>query len=42
MGEIRAIVLVDSQAKTTLKTSDVVFEEVGVFIEVDSLESELS
>lgn len=42
MGEVGAIVLVDCQAETTLEGTDVVLEEVGVFVEVDGFEGELS
>ena len=37
MREVRAIVLVDGQAESAFEASDVVFEEVGVFFEVDAL-----
>jgi hypothetical protein len=33
---------VDRQAETAFKASDVVLEEVGVFVEVDGLEGELA
>jgi hypothetical protein len=42
VGEIRAVVLVDRQAKTALEATDVVLEEVRVLVEVDGLERELS
>ena len=42
VGEVGAIILVDCQAEPTLEGSDVVLEEVGVFVEIDGLESELS
>jgi hypothetical protein len=42
VGEIRAVVLMDRQAKTALEATDVVLEEVRVLVEVDGLERELS
>ena len=42
MGEVGAIVLVDREAEATFEGADVVFEEVGVFVEVDGFESEFS
>jgi hypothetical protein len=42
MGEIRAIVLVNSETETTFEGSDMVFEEVGIFVEVDGFEGEFS
>jgi hypothetical protein len=42
MCEVRAVVLVDSQAETALEASDVVLEEVRVLVEVDGLERELA
>jgi hypothetical protein len=35
MREVGAIVLVDGQTEAAFEASDVVFEEVGVFFEVD-------
>ena len=42
VGEVGAIVLVDCQTESTFEGSDVVLEEVGVFVEVDGFEGELS
>jgi hypothetical protein len=42
MCEVRAVVLVDSQAETALEASDVVLEEVRVLVEVDGLKRELA
>lgn len=42
MGEVGAIILVDGQAEATFEAADVVLEEVGVLVEIDGLESELS
>ena len=42
VGEVGAIVLVDGQTEPTLEGSDVVFEEVGVFVEIDGFEGEFS
>ena len=40
--EIGAIVLVDCEAESTFKGADVVFEEVGVFVEVDGFKGEFA
>lgn len=40
MCEIGAVVLVNSQAKTTFEGSDVVFEKVRVLVEIDCFESQ--
>jgi hypothetical protein len=40
--EVRAIVLVDGETESAFEGSDVVLEEVGVFIKVDSLEGEFA
>jgi hypothetical protein len=40
--EVRAIILVNGQAQPALERADVVFEEVGIFIEIDGLKSQLS
>jgi hypothetical protein len=40
--EVGAIVLMDCEAESTFEGSDVVFEEVRVFVEVDGLECELA
>lgn len=42
VGQIRAVVLVDCQAKTALEAADVILEEVRVLVEVDRLERELA
>lgn len=42
VGEVGAVVLVDGQAEAALEGADVVFEEVGVLVEVDCLEGELA
>lgn len=42
MSEIRAIVLMNGQTETALEASNVVLEEVGIFIEIDRLESKLA
>ena len=40
--QVRAIVLVDGQAESALEAADVVFEEIGVFVEVDCFQRELA
>lgn len=35
VGQVGAIILVDCEAETALEAADMVFEEVGVFVEVD-------
>lgn len=42
VGEVGAIILVHRQAEAAFEGADVVFEEVGVFFEVDGLESKLA
>lgn len=42
MGQVRSIILVDRQAETTFKASDVILEEVRVLVQVDGLERELA
>lgn len=42
VGEVGAIVLVDGETQATLEGADVVFEEVGVFVEVDGFEGEFA
>lgn len=42
VSEVGAVVLVNGETETTLKASDMVFEEVGVFREVDVFECELT
>ena len=40
--EVRAIVLVNGQAQPTLEATDVVLEEVGIFVQVDGFQGELA
>jgi hypothetical protein len=40
--EVGAIVLVHSETETTFEAANMVFEEVGVFIEVDGFESKFA
>lgn len=35
VGQVGAVILMDCEAKAALEAADVVFEEVGVFVEVD-------
>ena len=42
VGEVGAIVLVDGEAETALEGADVVFEEVGIFVQVDCFEGEFA
>jgi hypothetical protein len=42
VGEVGTIVLVDGQAESTFEGSDVVLEEVGVFVQVNSFESKFA
>jgi hypothetical protein len=42
VGEVGTIILVDGQAESTFEGSNVVLEEVGVFVQVNSLESEFA
>jgi hypothetical protein len=42
VGEVGTIVLVDGQAESTFEGTDVVLEEVRVFVQVNSLESEFA
>ena len=42
VGEVGAIVLVHRQAETAFEGSDVVLEEVRVFVEIDALEGEFA
>lgn len=42
VSEVRAIVLVDCKTEATLEASDVVLEEVWVFVKVDGFEGEFS
>lgn len=38
MCEVGAVILVNSQAETTLEAADVVLEEVRVLVQIDALE----
>ena len=40
--EVGAIVLMDGEAEPTLEGSNVIFEEVGIFVKIDRFEGELS
>lgn len=42
VGEVGAVILVDCETETALKTSDVVLEEVGVLVQVDVFEGKLA
>jgi len=42
MCKIGAIILVDGQTESTFKRSNVILEEVGVFVEVNGLEGEFA
>ena len=42
VGEIGTIVLMHGETQPTFEGTDVVFEEVGVFIEIDGFEGELA
>jgi hypothetical protein len=42
VSEVGTIVLVDGQAESTFEGSDVVLEEVGIFVQVNSLESQFA
>lgn len=42
MSEVGAVILVNGKAETTFEASDVIFEEVGVFIEVNCFESKFT
>ena len=42
VSEIGAIVLVYCEAETALEGADVIFEEVGVFVEIDGFEGEFA
>lgn len=42
VSEIGTIVLMHREAKTTLEGADMVFEEIGVFIEIDRFQCKLS
>jgi hypothetical protein len=38
MSEIGSVILVDGQTQTTLEAAEMVFEEIGVFGEIDCFE----
>jgi len=40
--EIRAIVLMDCEAEPTFEGTNVILEEVGVFVEIDGFEGEFA
>jgi len=42
VGEVGAIVLVDGETESTFEGSDVVLEEVGVFVKIDGFEGEFA
>lgn len=42
VGEVRAVILVDGETETAFEAADVVFEKVGVFVEVDVFEGEFA
>ena len=42
MSKVGAIVLVDGQTEPAFKGTDVVFEEVGVFVQIDGFKGELA
>lgn len=42
VGEVGAVILVHGEAEATLEGTDVVFEEVRIFLEVDGFERELA
>jgi hypothetical protein len=42
VGEVGAVVLMHGQAQSTFKASDMVFEEVWVFVKVNILKSKSS
>jgi hypothetical protein len=42
MCEIGAIILVDRETESAFKAPNVVFEEVGIFVEVDGFECEFA
>ncbi|KAI6754171.1 hypothetical protein HG530_012685 [Fusarium avenaceum] len=42
MSKVGTVVLVNSQAQTTLERANVVLEEVGVLVEIDRLEGKLA
>lgn len=42
VGEIGAIVLMDGETEAAFKTANVIFEKVGVLVEIDVLKGEFS
>ena len=42
VGEVGAVILVDCEAETAFEGADMVFEEVGVFVEIDGFEGEFA
>jgi hypothetical protein len=42
MGQIGAIILVNSETEAAFEGSDMVLEKIGVFVEVDGFEGEFS
>ena len=42
MGEVGAIVLVDRETQAAFEGADVVFEKIGVFVEVDGFEGKFA
>ena len=42
MSQVGAVILVDGEAETAFEGADMVFEEVGVFVEVDGFEGEFA
>lgn len=42
VSQVGAIVLVNCQAQAALEAADMIFEEVGVFVEVDGFECEFA
>ena len=42
VGEVGAVVLMNCEAESAFEAADVIFEEVGVFVQVDGFEGEFS
>lgn len=42
MGEVGAVILVDCETETALETSDMIFEEVRILIQVNVFEGKLA
>jgi len=40
--EIGAVILVDCETESTFEASNVIFEDVGIFVQVDSLKGKFS